>query len=204
MSAKAFNKYSVAPDGARSVGIFDGDGRLRATFPLGGLREPQGTPLYRFGVLADIHQNPGQASTDENLADFRNALSVMSQVENVDYVCVLGDVTTDGCATAAQISCYANAVSASNVAPTYALAGNHDCQSGFTTTSLANWQNFTVNYVKSSYGGQYTPDVAYTTSKLAYYFRRLVPGTQDKYDYFIFLGMNTNSFSSSIFLSEDL
>lgn len=74
----SLNKYNVAPAEAKAIGVFDGEGRLKARFSLGDLPRQSGVPLYRFGVLADTHQNPSQDPSDENLSDLRNALSVLS------------------------------------------------------------------------------------------------------------------------------
>ena len=122
----------------------------------------------------------------------------------MDCICIVGDVTDSGCSNATQISKYAEAIQPSNVAPTYALSGNHDCTtSGFTAQALENWKSYTIDVIKSVYQGSSTPAVTYSDSKLAFWFKKKV-GNTNKYDYFIFLGMNVWNFSSSVFLNADI
>lgn len=184
--------------------MFDSNGNLKKTFSIGELKKQSGEIKYRFGVLADTHQNTNQQTENENQTDLRNALSVLSEKEGVDFICIAGDITNDGCNTVQQISSFANAISASNVAPTYAVAGNHDCtNNGFNNLSFDNWKKNTIDFIKGSYKGVDTPTITYSDSKLAFYFKKNIPGTENS-DFFIFLGMNIWNFSGNIFLDSDI
>lgn len=124
-----FIAQNVAPIDTKQVTIFDSDGNLVATLPLGGLTpKHQGEKKYSFGALSDIHlpyaaQN---ASTD-----FQEALTYLNNVANVDFICISGDMSDKG--TDAEWLDYKNHVDMySPNTPVHLSAGNHDASPGLT------------------------------------------------------------------------
>ena len=52
---KHFIPQNTAPKGAKSIGVYDGNGKKVCNIPLGKLVPPTETKLYSFGLLSDIH-----------------------------------------------------------------------------------------------------------------------------------------------------
>lgn len=118
---KDFMPQNIAPLGVRRIGIYDSNGNRVGFIPLGGLTPPNPSQkLYSFGALSDIHLT---YSTGED--DFINALKYLNNEENVDFICISGDLATVG--TDSDLSKFQPLVTAhSPNTPVYVSAGNHD------------------------------------------------------------------------------
>lgn len=119
-----FILQNTAPKEATTIGIYNSNGVRKGTIPLGNLKFPDGigNKLYSVGVLSDVHVS---SSVDTSESDFRRALTYFQDVEDVDFVCIAGDLTQY--AEAAEWTLYAKCVSEeSENTPVYPIGGNHD------------------------------------------------------------------------------
>ena len=113
-----FIPENIAPLGARRIGIYQQNGNRIGQLPLGNLTPPAvGERLYSFGALSDVHMQYETAP-----ADFQTALTYLNQT--ADFVCVCGDLTTNG--TAAELAVYKQHVDQYAKIPVYTIAGNHE------------------------------------------------------------------------------
>lgn len=116
-----FNRYNVAPIGARSIIARDASGKQVAYMPLGPLTPPDiRHRRYSFGALSDVH-----IVYDTAEADFRAALTYLNNDADVVFNCVSGDLTDKG--TADELARYKAVVDAySPDTPVHAVPGNHE------------------------------------------------------------------------------
>lgn len=120
---------NVALAEATGLVIATDSGKEMCKVPLGNLALPDmGTMLYSFGAVSDVHVSKSDSETDA-LCDLREALQYLTGVENVAFVCICGDLTTQGTAdNLAQYKAYVDAYSPNT--PVYAIAGNHEAYDG--------------------------------------------------------------------------
>ena len=118
---KNFIPENIAPKNANRIGLYDKDGNVVISLPLGKLAFPASKQkLYSFGALSDVHL---PYSTGE--ADFRNALKYLVGEEKVDMICISGDLCDTG--TEARLARFQEMVQVhSPNTPVYVSAGNHD------------------------------------------------------------------------------
>ena len=124
MAYKDFIPENVAPLGTRRIGIYDSNGNRVGQIPLGSLTPPNpAQKQYSFGALSDVHLD--KADDQNEYEDFSRALAYLNNTENVDFICICGDLTDGG--TTAQLSDFRNYVSQySPNTDVYAITGNHD------------------------------------------------------------------------------
>lgn len=120
-----FIAENVAPKNARRIGIYNSDGNRVGQIPLGSLTPPnERKKLYSFGALSDVH-----ITYDTAKADFQKALSYFNETEDVDFICIAGDLTADGInSELEQYKTYVDTYSKST--PVYAISGNHESHRG--------------------------------------------------------------------------
>lgn len=82
---------NTAPKGAKSIGVYDGNGKKVCTIPLGRLAQPTKEKLYSFGLISDIHLSYWQAYPRERLAKILEYFK-----DNTDFCCYCGDATDFG------------------------------------------------------------------------------------------------------------
>lgn len=116
---------NVAVRDARRIGIYDSNGNRVGQMPLGSLTPPNPAKrLYSFGALSDVH-----VQYDTAQMDFQKALKYLNETEDVDFICICGDLTVNG--TDAELTQYKGYVdSYSPDTPVYAVFGNHDTYQG--------------------------------------------------------------------------
>lgn len=121
---------NIAYPGTRYIGVYDRDGQYMGRIQTGPLTFPNaGEKLYSFGLLSDVHI--AQYATAES--DFIRALQFFEQTEDVDFVCIAGDLSWHGYAD--ELTAYAELVSDhSPNTPVYAIPGNHDVRNGLAVT----------------------------------------------------------------------
>ena len=164
--------YNIAPYSATKIGIYDTANTKVGEIPLEGFKPAYGERLYRFGLLADVHNNAGANSGSENQyaesrEDLERALKFFNDKESVWATCIAGDLTDTGAEDQLQIY-KTNVDTNSPNTPVYVSAGNHDCRSN---VSDAIWEQYTGN-------------------KRCF---EITKGT----DHFIFFGMSKESMGSS-------
>ena len=117
-----FIPQNVAPENAKSIGVYNSEGRKVSEIALGHLAFPTdlGEKQYSFGALSDVH-----LAEDTAESDFRRALTYFQDTEKVDFVCISGDITQYSAND--EWSLYVKCVNEeSENTPVYAVAGNHD------------------------------------------------------------------------------
>ena len=115
-----FITENVAPKTAKRIGVYSKGKRL-FSIPIGLLSFPNaGKKLYSFGALADIHLQHSTATDD-----FQRALTYLNEAEDVEFICIAGDLTSNGLPEELQV--YKEHVEAySPNMPVYAITGNHE------------------------------------------------------------------------------
>lgn len=115
---------NTAPNGVKHIGVYDAHGVLVGKIKVASLGLPDiGNKLYSFGAVADIHL---QADTAQS--DFQKALTFFNEVENVDFICVCGDLSNSGLTSEHQpYKTIVNTYSPNT--PVYECTGNHDVAS---------------------------------------------------------------------------
>lgn len=57
-------------------------------------KETEGKPLYKFGLLSDIHIDGDGTDTYNTIQKYNNAINFYKQ--NADFLCITGDISYDG------------------------------------------------------------------------------------------------------------
>lgn len=151
-----FIPQNTAPSGAKSIGVYDENGKKVCTIPLGRLNPTAKEKLYSFGLLSDIHVNLWTG--DNNAVTFTNAMSYFD-AQGCDFVCISGDLTNTGFymyendATVDTVNWYDEAQFAEykricelhpNM-PVYECCGNHEGYVKPITENLTGLEEFTGN-----------------------------------------------------------
>lgn len=116
-----FIPENIAPIGAKNIGVYNNTRKV-GEIPLGNLgrRAAKGDKLYSFGALSDVH-----LQYDTAQADFRRALTYLNDTEDVDFTCIVGDLTSTG--SDSDLARYKNYIDTySSNTPVYAVTGNHE------------------------------------------------------------------------------
>lgn len=156
-----FIPQNTAPKGAKSIGVYDENGKKIYTIPLGTLAPKTGTPLYSFGILSDIHLFDNLYVAWQPNPKFDNALSYFEN-QGCAFCIVSGDLTqtgfyvettVDGVKTynldPAQFNCYKEICDKHSI-PVYELMGNHESYYGMPiSNNLALMETYTGNGVLS-------------------------------------------------------
>lgn len=161
---------NVAFKNTRNIGVYNSTGKCIGEIALGPLNFPETREkLYSFGALSDIHLQHDTAQ-----ADFQKALTYLNETEDVEFICIAGDLTSNGLPEELQV--YKDHVEAYSPNKTvYAISGNHE----------ANNYNDIVNLLEE-----------YTGNPLYYSFTR---GN----DVFIMVGCR-GSWEGGLFTTEEL
>ena len=130
-----FIPENVALPNVRRIGIYDSKGNRVGQIPLDTLTLPnRGQKKYSFGALADVHYQYTTAQVD-----FQRALNYLNEAEEVELICIAGDLTEAG--TAEELAAYKQCVDTySPDTPVYAVTGNHE---GRSESIAADFQTYT-------------------------------------------------------------
>ena len=100
-----FNEHNIAPYNATSIGVYDNDNNYIGKVKLNSLKRDFSNRLYGVGLLSDTHYNdydnyynPDIIAVDDGSeyeGDFVNALELYKNNEDIDFICVAGDITSD-------------------------------------------------------------------------------------------------------------
>lgn len=89
-----FISENIAPEGAKRIGVYDGNNKRVCGIPLGGLTPPDSkNKLYSFGLVSDMHINTTDGGV--NSGRFDNALSYFEE-QGASFCCHAGDITSIG------------------------------------------------------------------------------------------------------------
>lgn len=191
MAQYTYNKLieaNTAPKEARYIGIYDSNNQRVGEIPLGPLSNERGTPLYKFGLLSDVHTDDSDYqytqtgsynyNGDEGAGDLRRALRWLRDVEHVNLICCCGDMSQAGNDNEFQQSSTEIANEIPNI-PFYTCTGNHDVSGHTAATGFTNYFN---NRTIDTTSYNLITSTGYNNS---FYFEKTISGTNRK-DVFIF------------------
>lgn len=148
---KGFIHENCAPPNVSTISIYDTDGVKKASMGVPSfMRYPNGTKLYSFGIISDVHivnQTSGQLSPWASLK-FNNALSWFEE-QGASFVCIPGDITnhgfanSDGSLDLTQFAEYKRLCDLHPSLPIYPCGGNHDSYFVPLTENEAEWKVYT-------------------------------------------------------------
>lgn len=137
---------NCAPVEATSIAVYNADNEKVGDIALGGLKTNLGAKLYSFGALADIH-----IGSENSVSKTNAALSYLTDTENVDFVCIPGDLTES--ASDANFASLKAIIDGCSV-PVYVSTGNHDTPDYRGTNDMPN--EFIENYTGNPYYYSFT------------------------------------------------
>lgn len=137
---------NCAPVEATSIAVYNAADEKVGDIALGGLKTNLGTKLYSFGALADIH-----IGAENSVSKTNAALSYLTDTENVDFVCIPGDLTES--ASDANFASLKAIIDGCSV-PVYVSTGNHDTPGYRGTNDMPN--EFIENYTGNPYYYSFT------------------------------------------------
>ena len=209
----AFNEHNIAPYLAEKIAVIFKNSII-GFIELENFKRSFGERKYRVGLMSDVHYNDytidmENSTYDEDGSEYRNdilnALSFYQNKEDVDFMCVAGDLSTDSIKHILNFKQTLN-----NYAPTtnlYSCFGNHD----FCATAdiakldesyneiglnvedkdrLEAW-NSLITPENSEYEIHYQ-DETNEYGKTSYWFEVPIKGT-NKSDIYVFLSVNYTS-----------
>lgn len=157
-----FIPQNIAPSGAKSIGVYNSNGKQIGTIALGRMARPQKTKLYSFGLVSDIHLWKVNSSSYGNSNEkFDNALSYFES-KNCSFCVVPGDLTITGFylrtndsdvstqfLDEGQFLAY-KTICGTHTIPVYELMGNHESYYGMPiSNNLSLMSQYTGNSVLS-------------------------------------------------------
>lgn len=135
-----FIPQNTAPEGAKKIGVYDGDGRKICTIPLGGLTPPGGEKRYSFGLLSDLHVYKTETTWGGN-RKFDNALAYL-QSRGCVFCAHCGDITQTGFYNEGDKNTFApeqfavyKSICDKYTMPVYGICGNHESLAGVPVTN---------------------------------------------------------------------
>lgn len=120
-----FISQNVAPVMSNTIKVYTNSGKEKGSIQLNKLKSPSNLveKIYSFGALSDIHL--GSTMNGDASVDFRKALTYFTQIYNVNFTCICGDLTNFG--TIEEYTNYKNHIDKySPNTSVYAISGNHD------------------------------------------------------------------------------
>lgn len=143
--------FTAIPDGAKTVLAYDGYVQKGVMDLPQGKQPDEGSPLYSFGALSDLHFNRYSLSLtgDDSMITFPNALNFLDCFD-ISLVGMSGDLSSSG--EESSLIKFNSIVSGYDF-PVYTSTGNHDVSDRF---SLKNWQKH-IN--TGAYGEQKAPGI---------------------------------------------
>lgn len=145
-----FDKFipqNVAPDNVQSIKIYNPFNKQVGTISLGKLAQPnKGQKLYSFGALSDIHIVYESGETD-----LRAALNYLFKIENIDFICVSGDLGKDG--TETELKQYQSIINEFSDCkkPIYVAPGNHEYYTARSQEYLADYVDLPIGVTNALY-----------------------------------------------------
>lgn len=204
-----FIPENIAPKNVKRIGVYGDDGKRKGTILLGSLAFPDvGQKLYSFAALSDVH-----IGYETAVADFQRALTYLNTQENVNFICVCGDLSGDGSNT--QLAQYQSIVNGySPNTPVYAIAGNHEGMVADIENRIANYTGqplyYSFNYgndvfiMVGTIGGEsYSNGVVFADGTLSW-LRQTLEANKDKRCFVfqhIFAGIAYES-SSGVYVTD--
>lgn len=204
-----FISEQTAPKEAHHIGVYDSNGDRVGIINIGALKNSASTPIYKFGILSDIHVDTTDYNyasylnsypySDEGAGDLRRALRWLRDVEQVNLICGSGDLSQYGEDSEFQQSATEISNEIPNI-PFYTCTGNHDCYNSHAGAST--FFNYFNNRTIDANSYEIIHSSAYTNS---FYFLKEYSGSNStiKTDVFIFFSMYNYS-ASNAYLDNDI
>ena len=203
-----FIKQNIAPTNAKYIGIYNSSNERVGEIPVGDLINDLGTPLYKVGLLSDIHVDTTDYNyqqylnsypySDEGAGDLERAFKWLRDNEQVDMVCACGDLSQGGGDNEFTMTQTALADFLSTI-PFYTCTGNHDCSGSHSGASTF------LNYTRRTIDSTAHTIVTSSAYNNSYYF--LHPYTNSNgntvNDVFVFFSMYNYS-AGNAYLADDL
>ena len=89
---KHFISQNIAPQKAKSIGVYDSNGKKVCVIALGRLAPPTETKLYSYGLLSDLHCAGNNSAERTRL---NNAMTFF-ETQGCSFCCHSGDMTNIG------------------------------------------------------------------------------------------------------------
>lgn len=173
-----FIRHNIAPTDGKLIGVFDSENKLVANINIDKLKKQTEDPIYKFGVLSDVHQN--ESKTAEPYVDFQNALNLFKE-QGIKNVLICGDITENFKYTErSEFIELKNKFEEDGESKIFTTTGNHDC------IGKTNEDTWNSQWLETS-GLEKTCEI----EELKYIH------SNGKTDHFILLGMNKYSLGSS-------
>ena len=135
-----FIPQNTAPSGAKRIGVYDGDGNLVCTIPLGKLTPTTKEKAYSFGIVADCHLENYRSDTISSYDKFDLALAFFKE-NGCSFATHCGDLADYGFwypSNTYQVSTYDPSsyeayrrICEDNNMPVYGCCGNHESYNGY-------------------------------------------------------------------------
>ena len=167
-----FINVNIPPYLAECIGVYNSAGDRIGMIDITNFKPGFETRLYRFGLLSDVHDY--ESSNAEPSDDFRAALSLFNNKEDVIMTCICGDISQNGSESEFQLYNDDITLQSPNT-PVYTTTGNHDCVQGSSGINEDLWEQ-------------------YTGHPLVYELSQTL--NNGKVDHFLFLGMNMWNFTT--------
>lgn len=134
-------RENVAPKGTQQIVVYNAEGAQVGVISLGTLKLPEtGNKLYSFGAISDVH-----IVYDTAKDDFRRALRYFKNNQDVDFVCISGDLTDKG--TESELTQYTDIITEVQMnKPIYAVAGNHEHYRTTSNSYLSKYTGYDLCY----------------------------------------------------------
>lgn len=211
MAQFTYNKLirqNKAPRNAACIGVYDSQNRRIGEIPLGMLANTYGNPIYRVGLLSDIHVDTTDYNyasylntypySDEGAGDLRRALIWLRDVEDVDMVCAAGDLSQYGEDTEFAMTQTEVANEIPNI-PFYTCTGNHDCYNSHSGASTF------LTYTRRTIDSNAHNIVTSTAYQNSFYFLHPYTNSNNETvnDVYVFFSMYNYS-ASNAYLAADI
>lgn len=153
-----FITQNIAPKAAKSIGVYNADGKKVTEIPLGRMSPPTKEPLYSFGIVSDVHIQPYNVNAVDNGQTigafiswkFENALRWFAE-QGAGFVCVSGDfvnrgfVNSSGIFVTDEFGEYKRICDLFPNLPVYECCGNHESYNEAITERLTELVEYTGN-----------------------------------------------------------
>lgn len=153
MSYNDFNIHNIAPYKAKQIGVYNNEtGERVGRIVLGNLTQKYDRRLYRVGLMSDTHYNdfdvdedPDSNVTDDGSeyeGDLINAMQFYDKKEDVEFVCVAGDISTNDIYNVKNFRLKRDIYSPNT--PIYSCIGNHDNAAAYNNNDA--WKQYMSEY----------------------------------------------------------
>lgn len=138
---------NIAPKGAKHIKVYNTNGEVVCTIPLGRLKQPSKTKRYSFGIVSDTHICPNNADGAIVSARLNKAFTWFEE-QGASLIANCGDMTNigfenpKGTYNPVEFAEYQRICNLHPNTPVYGACGNHDSYN----TDIANYEDELIEY----------------------------------------------------------